>query len=57
MARYIEVPGAWYIEIHLSYNIHGRGIIAVPGILRLTVYRGTVYRGFTVSANRTIKLQ
>ena len=40
--------GARYIEVHLSCNIHGWGIITVPVISRFTVYRGTVYRGSTV---------
>ena len=29
--------GARYIEVHLSYNIHGWGIITVPVISRFTV--------------------
>ena len=40
--------GARYIEVHLSYIIHGWGNITMPGISRFTVYRGTVYRGLTV---------
>ncbi len=40
--------GARYIEVHLSYIIHGWGNITMPGISKFTVYRGTVYRGLTV---------
>ena len=48
MSRYIEVHGISRFIYQLSYNIHGWGIITVPGISRFTVYRGTVYRGLTV---------